>query len=75
MNNKETISRFQLGIMVYPAIISTAILIVPGITHKFAKQDMWLSPIVASRIGYFSIIVVYQLHKWCSNETIVQYSE
>lgn len=71
---KGKISAFQMGLMMYPAILATALLIVPGITGKYAKNDLWLSPIWGSLVGYLTFFTAYQLHKLYPEDTMIQYS-
>ncbi|AZV42408.1 GerAB/ArcD/ProY family transporter [Peribacillus asahii] len=72
---KGRISSIQMAIMLYPAIVATAILGVPSITAKYAKTDLWLSPILASFIGYVTVYIAYKLHKHYPKETVIQFSE
>lgn len=72
---KGKISAFQMGIMMYPTILATAILIVPSITAKYAKNDMWLSPIWASLTGYLTVYLAFRLHRLYPKQTPIQYSE
>lgn len=72
---KGKISSLQMGIMMYPTIIATAILMVPSFTAKYAKQDLWLSPIWTSIIGYLTVFIVYRLYKLYPNQTVIQFSE
>lgn len=74
MIEKGKISPFQMGMLMYPTIMATAILIVPAITGKQAKSDMWISPIWASLIGFLTVYVAYQLHKLYPRQTVIQYS-
>lgn len=60
---KGKISSLQMGIMMYLTIMATAILTVPGITAKYAKQDLWLSPIWASLIGFLTVFIVVRLYR------------
>ena len=71
---KGKISSLQMAVMMYPTIVATAILTVPSITAKYAKNDLWLSPIWASFIGYITVYIVCQLHKLYPNQTIIQCS-
>jgi spore germination protein KB len=64
-----------MAIMMYPTIMATAILLVPAITGKFAKQDMWLSPIWASFAGFLSVYIAQQLNRRYPKQTVIQYSE
>ncbi|WP_314003274.1 endospore germination permease [uncultured Paenibacillus sp.] len=75
MIERGRISAMQMAIMMYPTILATAILLVPAITAKHAKQDMWLSPVWASLIGFLTVYLAYRLHKLYPKETIVEYSE
>jgi spore germination protein KB len=75
MIEKGRISALQMAIMIYPTIMATAILLVPAITGKFAKQDMWLSPIWASSAGFLSVYIAYQLNKHYPKQTVIQYSQ
>lgn len=75
MLEKGKISAFQMGIMMYPAIIGTAILSLPSTMAQYAKNDLWLSPIWASLIGFLTVYIVYQLHQLYPKRTIIQYSE
>ncbi|MDQ7861046.1 hypothetical protein RCO48_08420 [Peribacillus frigoritolerans] len=63
MIEKGRISALQMAIIIYPTIMATAILLVPAITGKFAKQDMWLSPIWASFAGFLSVYIAQQLNR------------
>ncbi|MGM7721590.1 GerAB/ArcD/ProY family transporter [Metabacillus sp. Hm71] len=74
MIEKGKINALQMAIMIYPTIMATAILLVPAITGTFSKQDMWLSPIWASSIGFFSVYLVYQLNNRFPKQTVIQYS-
>ncbi|BBH19126.1 germination protein [Paenibacillus baekrokdamisoli] len=75
MIEKGKISAFQMGIMMYPSVLATALLLVPSITAKHAERDLWLSPIWASSIGFLIVYIVYQLNKLYPKESIVEYSQ
>jgi spore germination protein KB len=74
MIEKGKISAFQMGIMIYLAITPTAILTTPAITFKFAKQDMWISPIWAF-CGLITLYAVFRLHAIYPGRNIVQACE
>lgn len=74
MIEKGRISALQMAIIIYPTIMATAILLVPAITGKFAKQDMWLSPIWASFAGFLSVYIAQQLNRRFPGQTVIQYS-
>ncbi|WP_374724336.1 GerAB/ArcD/ProY family transporter [Calidifontibacillus erzurumensis] len=75
MIDKGKISAFQLAMMMIPTIFATGILLVPAITVKHAKQDLWISPIWASVIGFFLVYILYQLHEMYPNKSLIEYSE
>ncbi|MFF2288682.1 GerAB/ArcD/ProY family transporter [Peribacillus butanolivorans] len=72
---KGKISSLQMAILLYPTIVATAILGVPGITAKYALNDLWLSPILAALIGYATVYIAYKLHKLYPKQTVIQFSE
>lgn len=74
MIERGRISALQMAIMMNPTILATALLLVPAITAKTAKQDLWLSPIWASLSGLIAVFIAYRLHKLYPNETIFEYS-
>jgi spore germination protein KB len=72
---KGKISSLQMAFMMYPTIVATAILGVPSITAKYAKTDLWLSPIFAALIGYLTVYIAYKLHKLYPKQTVFQFTE
>ncbi|AAY60296.1 endospore germination permease (plasmid) [Bacillus cereus] len=74
MIERGKISALQMALMIIPTIIATAALIVPAISSKYAGRDVWISPVLASLNGFFTVFIVYQLHKCYPKETIIQYS-
>jgi spore germination protein KB len=75
MMEKGKISSLQMAIMLYPAIIATSIISVPSIVAKYAKNDLWISPIFASVIGFATVYIAYELHKLYPKQTVIQFSE
>ncbi|MEI4831239.1 endospore germination permease [Bacillus sp. FJAT-53711] len=75
MIEKGKISSFQMGIIMYVTVLATAILVLPSAAGKSAKQDLWLSPIWASLIGFLSSWIFIKLNKLYPRENIIQYSE
>lgn len=68
-------SSLQLAMLMYPAILATAILSVTSITATYAKQDLWLSPIISSIIGYITMFAAHKLHMLYPDKTVIQFSE
>jgi spore germination protein KB len=75
MIEKGKISAFQLGIIMYPTVLATAILLVPAITAKTAERDLWLSPIWASLVGILTVYIACKLYKHYPEKTLIEYSE
>jgi spore germination protein KB len=75
MIEKGKISAQQMAIMMYPVIVGTGIISVPAVTAKYAKNDLWISPLWASLLGFITVYTAFQLHKLYPRQTIIQYSE
>ncbi|TCK05540.1 UNVERIFIED_ORG: spore germination protein KB [Anoxybacillus amylolyticus] len=71
---KGKITSMQMMLLLYPTIMATAILLVPGVTAQHAKQDMWLSPIWASLIGFLTVYITVWLHRLYPKKTPIEYS-
>lgn len=74
MIEKGKISASQLGMMMYLAITPTAILSSPAIMFKYARQDLWISPIWAFS-GLVTLFVVLRLHRLYPGQNLVQACE
>ncbi|QED47285.1 GerAB/ArcD/ProY family transporter [Cytobacillus dafuensis] len=73
--NTVKISSLQMAMLMYPTIVATAILSVPSITATYAKQDLWISPIFASIIGFLTVYISVSLHNHFPEKTVIQFSE
>src|SRR5690606_12732922 len=47
----------------------------PGITAKYAATDFWISPIIASLIGYVTVYSACKLHQLYPQQTVIQFGE
>lgn len=74
MLEKGKISAFQMGVMMYPTIIATAILSLPATMATYAHNDLWLSPIWASFAGFLTVYVSHRLHQYYPQQTLIEYS-
>jgi spore germination protein KB len=72
---KGKISALQMAMIMYTVVVATGDLIIPSFTAKYAKRDLWLSPIWAALMGLLIAAIVYHLHKLFPKETLIQYSE
>lgn len=72
---KGRISAFQMGVLIFPTILATGILIVPSITAAHAKNDLWLSPIWGSIVGFISVYIICYLGHLFPKQSIIQYSQ
>lgn len=75
MPEKGKISAFQLGIIMYPTVLATGFLALPTITSQYAHNDLWMTPILASLIGFITIYVAIKLHELYPKQTVSQYSK
>jgi spore germination protein KB len=75
MLEKGKISTIQMEFMMVPTIIATGILSVPSIAGKFARHDMWMTPIIGSIIGFITVFIVWKLHQLFPKLTPIEYSE
>lgn len=71
--NYGRISSLQLAQMLYPTIVSTAILTGPSLMVTQAKNDLWLSPICAALGGFIVLYVTYSLARRYPQLTFIQY--
>lgn len=72
---KGKISSLQMAILLYPSIIATSIISVPSIVAHYAKNDLWMPPILASVIGFVTVYIAYELHKLYPKQTVIELSE
>lgn len=75
MLEKGKISNIQMEIMMVPTIIATGILSIPSIAGRFARHDMWMTPIVGSLIGFITVYIAWKLHQLFPKLNPIQYSE
>jgi spore germination protein KB len=75
MIEKGRISGLQMVLIMHPTIMVTGLILMPWITAVYAKQDMWLSPIFGSIIGYVNVFLVNKLNQIYPKETIIEYSK
>lgn len=74
MIEKGKISSFQMGVIMFPTILATAILLVPAITSKLAERDAWLVPALASVTGFFTVYIACQLNNRYPAKTLIEFS-
>jgi spore germination protein KB len=75
MIERGKISSLQMALMMNQTILATILLLVPAITAKSAKQDLWISPIWASIVGFICVFIANKLNQYYPKETIIEYSE
>lgn len=72
---KGKISSLQMAVLLYPSIIATSIISVPSIVAKYAKNDLWIPPILASIAGFATVYIAYELNKLYPKQTVIEFSE
>lgn len=75
MNEAERISTKQLIILVYFFTLGSSVLIGPSLIASEAKNDAWLSGLVACLIGVLLVLLYIRLFSTFPNLTIVEMSE
>ena len=74
MINKEVISGRQLVALVFTFIIATATLYLPSFVTQNARQDGWISVLVAGLVGVLTVLVVTALGLKYPTLTLIEYS-
>lgn len=72
---KGKISSIQAILLMLSMILPTAVLTVPAVTVKFAKQDAWLSIIIATLGGLLIAWLVVSLSQRFPGKTLFEYAE
>ena len=74
MIEKGKISNRQVMLLLVTSVLATGLLTFPSLTTAQAKQDAWLSVIIAAIIGLTTILVTVSLGWRFPGKTIVEYS-
>ncbi|QGQ97886.1 spore gernimation protein [Paenibacillus psychroresistens] len=69
------ISILQFGIMMFMFAIGSAVILIPSIIVAVAKQDAWITFVIAIGLDFGIVTFWTALAKRFPNETIIQYSE
>ncbi|MBD8004385.1 endospore germination permease [Bacillus sp. Sa1BUA2] len=69
------ISALQMAMLLYPAVLATAILSMPSLTAQSAGRDMWMSPIFASITGFLAVYLAGSLHNMYPGKSVIQITE
>ena len=75
MIEKGKISALQMEFMMVPAVVATGVLSIPSMSGRFARHDMWMTPILGSLIGFLTVYIAWILHQLYPKLTPIQYSE
>ncbi|GMQ56360.1 endospore germination permease [Vallitalea sediminicola] len=75
MIERGKISYKQLISIIVMTISPTAILYLPTLTYKEAKQDGWISILLVTVYAVFIAYIIINLNKMFEGKTIIQYSE
>lgn len=73
MLEKGKISSFATFLMVGNIVGATAIVFLPAVAAKFARQDAWMTPVIATVPGIAVILVVTELGRRFPGKTIIEY--
>ncbi|GMA61662.1 spore germination protein [Alicyclobacillus fastidiosus] len=75
MTGKEKISTFQVAILIVPVIVATEIFSAPGTSAEYAKEDAWISILLTSVTGVWSLFVMLALAIRYPGLTPIEYSQ
>ncbi|GMK38204.1 germination protein [Paenibacillus sp. CCS19] len=67
------ISAAQVAILSFMATSATSLLTAPTVASAVAKQDMWLSPLLASSVGFLIVWLLVKLNQAYPEQTLIQY--
>ncbi len=71
---QERLSNAQLMMILLPLILATHILSGPSYAAQYAKQDAWLSILLSSLTGFWSVLAMTSLALRYPGMTIIEYS-
>ncbi|MEW6064412.1 MAG: GerAB/ArcD/ProY family transporter [Bacillota bacterium] len=74
MREEGKISAYQAMVYQVSIVLATAVLFVPAITAKYAKQDAWISGIIACFFGCLQVYTAVSLARRFPNTSVVQYA-
>ncbi len=71
---KVFISNIALAFLIMNIIGATAIISLPAVVAKFAKQDAWITALVSVPPAFLLVIIICELGKRFPGMTIIEYS-
>jgi len=74
MKNKKFLSRSQLMFFILQSQIGVGLLSLPYMVHLHAKNDGWISVIIAGIVVFVFMFIMWSLGKRFPNDTIYEYS-
>lgn len=74
MLEKGKISALQMGVMMIPTVLATGFLVQPTLSAMYAKNDFWMTGLLASVSGLLSIYIAIRLHRSFPKQTVIEYS-
>lgn len=76
MVEKAKITNLQLALLMFTTVVPTAVLFVPAVTARDARQDGWISLlVVATAYGLFVVTVITALARRFPGRSLVEYSQ
>lgn len=69
------ISAAQVAILSFMATSATSLLTAPTVASSVAAQDMWLSPLLASSVGFLIVWLLVKLNQAFPDQTLIQYAK
>ncbi|PRX40209.1 spore germination protein KB [Planifilum fimeticola] len=72
MVEKGRISGGQMALLLFVSTLGITVATIPYLAAKWAKQDMWLTPVPAAVSGLVAFFIAYFLHRRFPGETVIQ---
>lgn len=74
MSGKEKVSGYQVKVLLITTILGTSIIFVPSIVARSAKQNGWISVLLAGFVGFLVILITTYLGRRFPDKTLIEYS-
>ncbi|MEW9031831.1 MAG: spore gernimation protein, partial [Planifilum fimeticola] len=70
MVEKGRISGGQMALLLFVSTLGITVATIPYLAAKWAKQDMWLTPVPAAVSGLVAFFIANFLHRRFTGETV-----
>ncbi|GFN30097.1 GerAB/ArcD/ProY family transporter [Paenibacillus xylaniclasticus] len=74
MLENQKISALQMAVLLYSAVLATGFMVLPSFAAQHAKNDGWMTGLLAGFFGVLAILLAIGLHNGYPKQTIVEYA-